>query len=1197
MKGCILLAACGSNEVLPSNAQFPADLFTSCLTTPVKTALRWFCSSNPLLKGLKLDMADQIPGKLNDRRTPLGEINWIFTAITDTIAWNVLPPPLFQKLYRQDLLVASLFRNYLLADRIFRSVGCTPSSYPKLPPTHMHPMWDSWDLTVESFLFHLASTSIPHEPLPPTETPNEAATSAAGPNPAASSRAASATITGTGTAPEQSSSSSSSSSSSTALTTTTPFPNSFFYSDQLTAFEVWLEFASENQKPPEQLPIVLQVLLSQAHRHRALYLLARFLDLGAWATNLALSVGIFPYVLKLLQSPAQDLRLILVFIWAKILALDRSCQTDLVKDQEPPYFLTVFNSKSSTEVRTMAAFVLSAIMDQHPKGQQICLKSGLLTDCLTHLNDPDPLLRRWVILCLGKLWEDNEEARWAGVRESAHERLCGLLTDPVPEVRAAVVFALGTFIQTDHTKLHPRTMYHDGESSEEGGFHSSSSTSHSERSSLDSMGSERRGSTDSPLSISPASSSPGLQGRRRGNSGMELRINIEMNLGVTLPVVTEDASPMVRKELVCALSRLVDSYSDRFREVAFDLWQESQMEAASGKARQSQSPDELMAHTGSSSALAGSPSAGAYRTQQSSVYACLWKVVLSLKHDPVPEVAVLADTIVRKVHRALALSTPYKPSASPLLKPESGMPIGIAGLTDSSEPDLPAESPPPERTSRLTSLLRASGRSEMRTPRRKTPNITSSSAALPDGAASEVVNLEDVQKEDEDVSLALPSHFYEWSCEYFSQPLNLFVDAKPTSSLAAGLPDDGATPYSTDSLGIFAAGGGGAGSSAALASSLETTAEQLSRPTSFEELDVSSAEYALLVRRHRRNNRVITEAFSIGQSTKNAPPRVDYPVAILDNATSISRKLIFHPFEPVLISANEQNHIGVWNWEEGQNFNTFSNQNSPGTRITALSLLNEQYDALLATGSNEGTIRIWKDFTGDTSPKLVTAWRAINDLFPTTRGSGLVFDWNNNDGLLSVSGDINVIRLWDVERELCTMDIQTACDSCVTCISSDRMSSHSLLTGFGNGKFRTFDTRAPNRLAPAGIVFPEFDTWVVNAQTLSSEHQVVAGSTSGLIKIFDLRQTGCALVQSFDRKEKISSLVAHQYAPVIATGSVSQRITFFNFKGEELSQVKYHEGFLGQRIGPISCLAFHPYLLFLAAGATDHIISVYTQPT
>ena len=33
----------------------------------------------------------RVPGLLNDRRTMLGELNWIFTAITDTIAWNTLP--------------------------------------------------------------------------------------------------------------------------------------------------------------------------------------------------------------------------------------------------------------------------------------------------------------------------------------------------------------------------------------------------------------------------------------------------------------------------------------------------------------------------------------------------------------------------------------------------------------------------------------------------------------------------------------------------------------------------------------------------------------------------------------------------------------------------------------------------------------------------------------------------------------------------------------------------------------------------------------------------------------------------------------------------------------------------------------------------------------------------------------------------
>jgi regulator-associated protein of mTOR len=57
------------------------------------------------------------------------------------------------------------------------------------------------------------------------------------------------------------------------------------------------------------------VLLSQVHRLRALVLLGRFLDMGPWAVDLALSVGIFPYVLKLLQTTSAELRTTLVFIW------------------------------------------------------------------------------------------------------------------------------------------------------------------------------------------------------------------------------------------------------------------------------------------------------------------------------------------------------------------------------------------------------------------------------------------------------------------------------------------------------------------------------------------------------------------------------------------------------------------------------------------------------------------------------------------------------------------------------------------------------------------------------------------------------------------------------------------------------------------------------------------------------------------
>ena len=220
---------------------------------------------------------------------------------------------------------------------------------------------------------------------------------------------------------------------------------STFFEEQLTAFEVWLRFGDQQRPPPEQLPIVLQVLLSQAHRLRALDLLGRFLDLGPWAVNLALSVGIFPYVLKLLQASARELRPLLVSIWAKILSVDTSCQTDLIRDASHRYFLSVLQDDCMMpNHRTWAAFILASIVHNFRQGQQEAEQGNLIAICLEHLNDPEAVLRQWLAIALGRVWDNYEPARWRGARDNAPEKLFELLKDEVPEVRAAAVFALGT---------------------------------------------------------------------------------------------------------------------------------------------------------------------------------------------------------------------------------------------------------------------------------------------------------------------------------------------------------------------------------------------------------------------------------------------------------------------------------------------------------------------------------------------------------------------------------------------------------------------------------------------------------------------------------------------------------------------------------------------------------------------------------
>ncbi|KAG7491731.1 hypothetical protein MATL_G00006470 [Megalops atlanticus] len=66
MKNCIQLAACEASELLPMNPDLPADLFTSCLTTPIKIALRW--SAPP--RSLPGERTPRRGGRAGARRRP-----------------------------------------------------------------------------------------------------------------------------------------------------------------------------------------------------------------------------------------------------------------------------------------------------------------------------------------------------------------------------------------------------------------------------------------------------------------------------------------------------------------------------------------------------------------------------------------------------------------------------------------------------------------------------------------------------------------------------------------------------------------------------------------------------------------------------------------------------------------------------------------------------------------------------------------------------------------------------------------------------------------------------------------------------------------------------------------------------------------------------------------------------------------------
>jgi regulator-associated protein of mTOR len=129
--------------------------------------------------------------------------------------------------------------------------------------------------------------------------------------------------------------------------------------------------------------------------------------------------------------------------------------TDFMSDRDSGYMYFAVILKpteglpvvDSLEHKAMCAFILARLCDGYKQGQTVCNQSEIMTYCLVHLqNAENPLLRQWACLCISQLWKDLPDAKWRGIRENAPSKLAFLVRDVCCEVRAAMLYAMTTFL-------------------------------------------------------------------------------------------------------------------------------------------------------------------------------------------------------------------------------------------------------------------------------------------------------------------------------------------------------------------------------------------------------------------------------------------------------------------------------------------------------------------------------------------------------------------------------------------------------------------------------------------------------------------------------------------------------------------------------------------------------------------------------
>ncbi|WOO77695.1 Target of rapamycin complex 1 subunit mip1 [Vanrija pseudolonga] len=1183
----IHLAPCSANQVLPMSPDLPADLFTCCLTSPIETALRFFVQQDPLKRNihsssddprsrLNVDMVMKIPGDLKDRRTPLGELQWIFTAVTDTIAWLSFPRETFMRLFRQDLLVAALFRNYLLAQRIMTTYHCTPISHPELPSTHNHPLWDSWDLAVDACLAQL-----------PDLLDQEAAREAA---------------------PQL------------AIPPLVYKPSSFF-AQHLQAFEVWLDRGGGSvnnnlakqivRKEPEQLPIVLQVLLSQAHRLRALILLSQFVDLGPWAVNMALSIGIFPYVQKLLQSPAAELKPVLIFIWARILAVDKSCQMDLLKENGYNYFAQILAPypvsgqplviPNANEHRAMCAFILAMLCRNFRAGQTACLSYNVFDHCLARLQEDDWLLRAWCLLCIAQMWADNDEGKALGISHGRQEIMMQALHNTAAEVRAAALYAFGTFLG--------------------------------------------------------ASSAPINSAEPRGGGGMGAQISmaeheqLELEAGLAyacMMAVKEDASPMVRKELVVVISCVVREWRGWFVAAAWCYYeQEAALEHSD--AGSDDEPDivqEALEAWVSSEDL--SPEAHQVNLTLLSSFKTLFETLMDLSVDPHPEVAGTASTVVDyivallldssfnrvpdtalkglnrpKVGARFAQASQAEPPRSPsnsthLAKSDGLSPVNgglkrntsfggalrsLASLTGLLPAEIPEETQAPVETVTRTDVEQSQyGAQFYKSPY---PDSTHQ-RVLPDGVARGGVLGTRVRHQVDPTAVTAVSVIEALVEEDMERLRQRRLRGTQAGGDADGrLANNGLSRPNDLGLGMVAAEV--KDDVVPLRSGFFDWAVEYFREPQMKKPDTDepgSVSYNQQAWRHSRNEMQIQR--SRVNEDHAAHHRWDTDAGTIHN-DAWPLQLAFHSHEPLLAVTDDEDKICIWDWTTRTKINKFSNHNLRGSSISSVHFINETASSLMLTASTEGSIRVWRDYDIPGETNLATTFRAVSDIFPVGHHSGVLTSWEQRRGHLLVGGDMRVIRLWDAHVERHVRDIPTQAGANLTAIAADEPDGNVFVAGFGDGVVRLFDKRIDDAAATAIRTWRQHHTWI---QSVHIQHrgyrEVVTGSMNGEVRIWDSRVPDTPLYEHNVQPQGLQALAVHSGAPVFATTSAPtphstrQRLVVQGFatpeKPKRLSAIdialapttyQAHQHSRASFMPSAASLVFHPVEMVLAASGYD----------
>lgn len=260
--------------------------------------------------------------------------------------------------------------------------------------------------------------------------------------------------------------------------------------------------------------------------------------------------------------------------------------------------------------------------------------------------------------------------------------------------------------------------------------------------------------------------------------------------------------------------------------------------------------------------------------------------------------------------------------------------------------------------------------------------------------------------------------------------------------------------------------------------------------------------------------------------------------------------------------------------------------------------INVHQDPLLLVGSADGVIRIWKTMDKNcrliSSPEYKSGFTGLPllSLQRSYNGIGLICKYDKNNNNLYVSGSQNNIRVWNLEREMCSSIIEGDSSSIVSCLDA---CNNLVISGHDAGGVRVYDVRSSNNEYVLRNEIKDSSNWIVRVNLCEDKKQLMSVSMTGEINYYDISTMKCmSTIKAYDA-EILTACDIHPIYPLVATGSKSGQLNIFNVDTKELiCSYTSHSGMFSRSFSAINSLSFHGGLRNLAVSSVDSIVSHFS---